>query len=102
MKLEHIETKTNGETKLDRYAIGNYTVKVLTRDWGRTVEVEPLNGQKYLPEIHPEDEMDGSITGFDVQTTSYGSLPLVELRRVIAGLEEAAKVAEILTTEFVK
>lgn len=102
MKLEHIETKTNGEVMLDRYAIGNYAVKVLTRSWGRSVEVRPLNRQGYLPDIYARDEMDGGITGFEVQTTSYGSLPLNELRKVIAGLEEAAKVAEILTAEFAK
>lgn len=102
MKLEHIETKTNGEVMLDRYAIGNYAVKVLTRSWGRSVEVRPLNRQGYLPDIYVRDEMDGGITGFEVQTTSYGSLPLDELRKVITGLEEAAKVAEILTAEFAK
>lgn len=101
MNLEHVETKTNGETKLDKYIVGNYSVKVFTRDWGTSVEIRKLNKQEYLPDIYSVDDMEGGIVGFEVQTTSYGSLPVDELRQVIAGLEEAAKVAEILTEEFV-
>lgn len=102
MELKFVETYAIDDRKVDRYEIGNYKVRVLTYTWGKRVDISNASRERYIPDIYCRTDDEGNAIGFDVQTTSYGALLADELKKVIAGLEEAAKVAEILTAKFVK
>lgn len=102
MELKLVEAFEVDGRKVDRYEIGNYKVKALTYSWGRRVEVSVLNRERYLPDIYCRTDDEGKIVGYEVQTTSYGALAAEEIKKVIAGLEEAVQVAEILTERFVE
>lgn len=55
----------------------------------------------YLPEIHYRDDFFGKTEPrFEIQTTSYGALNPEEIKKVIAGYQEALEAAEILTKAF--
>lgn len=55
---------------------------------------------RYIPEIYSRREMDGTITDFKIQTTSYGSLKVDEIEEVIKYLNEAKEVVETLKKFF--
>ncbi len=102
MQLTLVETKEIGNRKRERYEIARYTVRVFTHESGyKSIDVRK-GRDDYLPDIYCRTDIEGNALAFEVQTTSYGSLPADEIRKVIEGLEEAAQVAEILTAEFVK
>lgn len=102
MELKLTETRKFGDKVLERHEIARYTVRVFTHESGyKSIDVRK-DRDDYLPDIYCRDDLEGNAIAFEVQTTSYGSLPADEIRKVIAGLEEAAQVAEILTAEFVK
>lgn len=101
IRREHETIKRERET-IEIYEIGRYTVTVFTYESGyRSISVRG-DGTEYLPEIYSRDDYEGNVLGFDVQTTSYGALCVDEIRKVVAGLEEATQVAKILSAEFVK
>lgn len=102
MKLRLIEKKNMNDKDVKIYEIGRYTVKEVTYENGcKNVEVRRRAGG-YTPEIYCRDNLEGEVLGFEVQTTSYGSLQADEIRKLIIVMEEAAQAAEILTAEFVK
>ena len=53
---------------------------------GYRLMIRPM-GDRYLPSIFTESEKD--IPTFVIQTTSYGSLPPTEIKKVIAGFQIA-------------
>ena len=67
-------------------------VKNLTKCYGAHCAVDHISF-----EVH-----EGEILGFEVQTTSYGALPVDEVKKVIDGLNDAIEVVDILTKAFVK
>lgn len=100
MELKLVEAFEVDGRKVDRYEIGNYKVKALTYSWGRRVEVGSVSRERYLPDIYSRTDDGGKIVGFKVQTTSYGALPVGEVKKVVDGLNEAIEVVEILTKTF--
>lgn len=103
MELIMKRNRRGDERTLKAYELGSYEVSVITYDSGwQSISIRPDRQNRYLPEIYPRDDLEGHIFGFDIQTTSYGALPADQIRKVIEGLEEAIKAAEILTKEFVK
>lgn len=104
MKLE-LKKSRIGNGRIARvYDLGSYEVSTITFNSGAVlITITPDRTKPYLPEIYEkEDPIDGHITCFKIQTTSYGALLPEEIRKVIDGLEEAMEAAEILTREFVK
>lgn len=102
MELKKVDTIIRERETIEIYEIGRYTVTIFTYESGyRSIGVRG-DGTRYLPEIYSRDDYEGNTLGFDVQTTSYGALCVDEIRKVVAGLEEATRVAEILGAEFVK
>lgn len=102
MKLKLTDTIKKEDKTIEVYEIGRYTVRVVAYESGfRSIDVRS-GRDDYLPEIYCRDDIEGRVIGFDVQTTSYGAISPDEIRKVIAGLEEAAKVAEFLDMEFVE
>ena len=51
--------------------------------------------EKYLPDIYYEKRFGAKIGHFEIQTTSYGSLPSEEIDKVIVGYKEAQEVAAL-------
>ena len=102
MEMKLVEAFEVDDRKVARYEIGDYKVKDLTYSWGHRVEVSTRNRERYLPDIYCRTDDEGVIVGFEVQTTSYGALAAEEIKKVIAGLEEAVQVVEILTVKFVE
>lgn len=101
MELKLIHTVKKETMTLKSYEIGRYAVLLIEHESGfKNVTVR---GEKsdYLPEIYCEYDADGHLSEFRVQTTSYGALGAGEIKKVVAGLEEAARVAEVLNEELV-
>lgn len=103
MELKLTETRKFDGKVLELYEIARYTVRVCTYESGyKSIDVREERAD-YLPTIYCiTNDDNGDVLGFKIQTTSYGSLPVEEIRKVISGLEEAIQAAEILTAEFVK
>lgn len=55
----------------------------------------------YFPEIYYEDDFFGEEKPrFEIQTTAYGAMNPEEIKKVIAGYQEALEAVEILTKNF--
>lgn len=105
MELVAIVEKKMNDKHFIKYEIGGYTVDVITYDSGwRNIAVTAPWEDRYMPKIYTRDDLmgDGHIIGFEIQTTSYGALPVEDIRKVIECYEKAIQVVEILTKEFVK
>ena len=101
LKLTLTSTKTAEDKKIELYEIADYTVKVVSHDCGlRWINIRERKSE-YLPTIYCRDDMEGNVLGFEIQTTSYGSIPTTEIKKMVEALEMAVEVAEILTKEFV-
>lgn len=102
MELKLTETKNVNDKVVELYEIARYTVKVVNHEWGyKSIAVKKGIGD-YLPDIYCRDDIEGNVIAFEIQTTSYGSLETEEIKKMVAGLNEAVEVVEILTKEFVK
>lgn len=116
MKLTLKKMREATNCKHELYAIGKYEVDVTIykevtsgnpmknslKESARYVRVYVSDIEPYIPEIYCIDNFEGEVIRFDIQTTSYGALAPDEIRKVIEGYNEAVKVAEFLTKEFVK
>lgn len=99
MELER-RRELEGKT-MELYKVGRYEVKIIDYETGwRSVEVINNRRETGLPEIYCRDDLDGNILGFDIQTTSYGSIPAEEIRVLAMAMMEAAEVAEFLSEKF--
>ena len=91
---------------IEVYDIGNgYTISKETAKWmpfGILIIFYPCrNG--YLPSISQGRSVDGgSGVDFSIQTTSYGSLPPSEIKKVIVGYETAIQTIDAVIDEFFK
>lgn len=103
LKLSKSVERDDGST-VNLYRIHDYDVSEhVYPDGTRLVHVTVHNTMnKYVPAIYVNDDLDGTVKGFEVQTTSYGSLPLEEINEYCSKLQAAAEIAELLTREFVK
>ena len=92
-----------GDMTMEHYKIEDYDVRATTYQNGFvSVDVTKGNKDVYLPLIRCNVDMKGNLLGFDIQTTSYGILPVEETKKMVASIEKAIAVAEILTNKFVK
>ena len=88
--------------KVEVYEIGNYSVKVVTYpSRAHYITVRKEVGGEYLPEIYCRDNDDGGVCGFEIQTTSYGAISAEETKKMIAALNEAVEIVNILTEKFI-
>ena len=86
---------------LDIFKIGSYTVnRVTVHEGGKLVwsNVTVFSKSDYAPEIRYDDWSDKK--QFKIQTTAYGALDAEEIKKVIAGYEEALEVVKVLTEKF--
>lgn len=96
-----VKFKEEDGRKYELYQIGKYEVTITTYSDGCSfANIRKDHSERYLPEIYARE--DRTITGFEIQTTSYGALPVEEISKVIAGLEEAMEVVKVLTEKFAK
>lgn len=107
-KLKLIETKRtllsgDAAREIVVYNIGHYKVRAVYYH-SNFMNLIVLNndGTKYLPDIFAIDDEKGNIVNFRIQTTSYGSLAVEEIEKVVALLKESISVVEILKKEFIK
>lgn len=106
MELKLIETVENGTGKTNIYNISNYTIR----------ETIYVNGDRYItnyfdskerftPDIYPiysNDGLGGEIVDFKIQTSSYGTLTLEEMRELIKAYKNAIAIIEVLKDKFIK
>lgn len=109
--INHMEKVENGKKyKRDKFTLGkHYTVvrNIIRYEDGyvlKRIRVELSYEDRhnnYFPEIYYED---GCFVEdkpeFKIQTTSYGAMNPEEIRKVIAGYQEAMEAVEILTKNF--
>ena len=102
MELRLESTKNVDNKRVNIYKIGRYTVRqTVYQDSSFYVEVRAKRDD-YLPAIYAREDLQCNVTGFEIQTTSYGALSAEETKKMIAALNEAIEVVEILTAKFVK
>ncbi len=102
MKLSLVKTAIVDGANLEVYKIADYTVHVSAYKNGRKFIIIRKKNNYYLPVIYCNTDMQGNVIGFGIQPTSYGILSIEKTKKMIIALEEAVKVAEVLTKEFVK
>ena len=104
MELKLLSTKEtlNGST-INNYVIGDYSISEHIHDSFTCIYTTPnMEANDFLPTIFADDENeDGNITDFRIQTTSYGTLKVEDTKRFIEAYQEAVKVVEILKDKFV-
>lgn len=103
MELRLEFAKKVEDRKVEVSTIGSYSVKVVTYpNDSKYITVRKEVGGEYLPDIYSRDNDDGDVIGFEIQTTSYGAISAEETKKMIAALNEAVEIVEILTKHFVK
>lgn len=103
MELKLSTEKVIDDRKVEIYEIGKYTVrKLIYNDGFSRIDISRKERADYLPEIYCIDDIEGHILNFEIQTTSYGSLSAEETQEMIAELEEAVEVVNILTDNFLR
>lgn len=103
LQLELIRRKTVDGRTTEIYKIGKYIVRTKCVDEKRVhleVIVDCKTNTYYTPHIFVNDNLEGIIYGFTIETTAYGSLSSEEITKVIDGLREAQEVVEVLTEQF--
>ena len=109
--ISHKEKIEDGKKyERDEYTLGkHYTVvRNITRfeDGDRLVRIHVNlsyedRHMNYFPEIYYEDGIFGDEEPeFKIQTTSYGAMNPDEIKKIIAGYQEAIEAVEILTKNF--
>lgn len=103
-----IDLESGRTCEAETYKIGRYEVDhyVVTYEDGDGYERICVSGEwkaEYLPDIQYEDGRWGEEKKcFKIQTTAYGALNPEEIKKVIAGYNEAMEVVAILTEKFCK
>ena len=109
--ISHKEKVVDGKKyERDEFTLGtHYTVvRNITRfpdgDVLRRIQVDLSYEDRhnnYFPEIYYEDDFFGEYKPeFKIQTTAYGAMNPDEIKKVIAGYQEAIEAVEILTKNF--
>ena len=106
LEVKFLEKKksADGLAEMKRYQIGRYLVNVEDEEGrDRYIEARPdySKGENFLPDIHIEREhLWKGKAEVKVGTTSYGSLNVEDIQKVIAGYNEAIEVAQIIKEKF--
>lgn len=101
--LKKISEKTSSDSTVTVYTITNYKIRVIKSSSGLMyIHVITNSNERYVPDIFCNDDCNGTILGFDIQTTSYGALNVEETKKMIKSLNEAISVVNILTETFCK
>lgn len=101
--LTKISEKTSSDSIVTVYKIANYKVRVIKSQSNLTyIHVITNSNERYIPDIFCNDDCNGTILGFDIQTTSYGTLNVEETKKMIKSLNEAITVVNVLTETFCK
>lgn len=105
LKLHLVKELRRENCEYKRYTIGDYSVDVSSMN-GKiySISVSPdyrKRDESYLPEIYYSNgEFGREEKGVKIQTTSYGSLKVEEIQKVIEGYNKALEIAEVLSAEF--
>lgn len=105
MKYELVleSTKDVAHGKFSIYKIGGYTVSRMDYTAGAICMNIREERDWSLPTIYCQTNPDGDVlTGFNIQTASFGALSPDDIRKLIAGYNEALEVVAILTKEFIE
>lgn len=103
LQLEPVSKKTVDGLTTEIYKIGKYIVRTKCVDEKRVhleVIIDCKTNTYYTPHIFVNDNLEGIMYGFTIETTSYGSLSSEEITKVIDGLREAQEVVEVLKEKF--
>ena len=109
--INHMEKVEDGKKyEADEYTLGkHYTVvRNITRypDGDKLTRISVNlsyedRHNNYFPEIYYEDDFFGEYKPeFKIQTTAYGAMNPKEIKKVIAGYQEAMEAVEILNKNF--
>lgn len=104
MELKLLKTiKAYNGSILNNYLIGDYVISERIYDSFTYIYTTPnMNANDFLPCIFADDENeDGIITDFRIETTSYGTLKVEDTKKFIEAYNEAVEVVEILKDKFV-
>lgn len=104
MELKLLKTiKADNGSILNNYLIGDYIISERIYDSFTCIYTTPnIDANDFLPVIFADDENeDGIITDFTIQTTSYGALKVKDTKKFIEAYNEAVEVVEILKAKFV-
>lgn len=88
---------------MNTYVIGDYNISEHIHKSFTCIYITPnMDANDFLPVIFADDENEnGIITDFRIQTTSYGTLKVEDTKRFIEAYKEAIEVVKILTDKFV-
>lgn len=104
MKLKLIKTVENGTGKTNIYNISNYTIRETIYVNGDRYITNYFNSkEKFTPDIYPiysNGGLGGEIVDFKIQTSSYGTLTLEEIRELIKAYKNAIAIIEVLKKEL--
>lgn len=104
MELKLLRTKEAADGSImNTYVIGDYNISEHIYESFTVIYTTPnIDANDFLPCIFADDENeDGIITDFRIQTTSYGALDIENTKRFIEAYQEAVKVVEILKKKFI-
>lgn len=84
------------------YIVTHYLTKYSDCDVIERFEIFAKDRTSYLPKIYYSDGHFGKKEkSFEIQTTAYGALNPEEIKKVIAGYQEAIEAVETLKQEFI-
>lgn len=104
MELKLLKTiETDNGLIINTYVIGDYSITEHIHKSFTCIYTTPnMEANDFLPCIFADDENeDGIITDFRIQTTSYGTLKVEDAKKFIEAYNEAVAVVEILEAKFV-
>ena len=107
MKLQETGTRVfysdtlNAQVKATTFQLGDYSVihRLTVFPSGNRfvdVTVQKNHDRRFLPEIYSRQDLNGDLTGFEIQTTAYGTLPIEGIDEVIEGFQEAQQAVRLL------
>lgn len=97
--LKLINAMQNGEDRYELYEMDLYKVEVSYYGRYKNIYVSKKERSYYIPEIYFENGVIGK-EEFKIQTTSYGTLDVPEIEKVIEGYKLAIEAAKELTERF--
>ena len=102
LKLLKAKEAANGPI-INTYILGDQIISEHIHKSFSIIYSKPdLNANDFLPAIFADDENEnGIITDFRIQTTSYGTLKVEDAKKFIEAYNEAVAVVEILTNKFI-
>lgn len=104
MELKLLKTiKADNGSIINTYVIGNYSISEhIHKNFTYIYTTPNFDANDFLPVIFADDENeDGIITDFRIQTTSYGTLKVEDTKKFIEAYNEAVEVVEILKAKFI-